>query len=153
MTPSIFQLAISLWFPLILSLISSITPEEFNQELKIKLFKSGLDTSIIFLRSQGFEATYDEMDVNIYDDLIEIKNINIRKQFGSNEFPFCETENIKMSSIWQDLNCELVINIQNLQFKGLNFIEKNDNFFEINANHANTLTIYRYASVVSDLVP
>ena len=126
-----FQLAISLWLPLVLSLISSITPEEFNQELKIKLFKSGLDTSIIFLRSQGFEATYDEMDVNIYDDLIEIKNINIRKQFEPYELPFCDAEKIKKKSIWQDETCELVINIQNLQFKGLDFIKKNDNFFEI----------------------
>ena len=73
-------------------------PEVMSEESKIKLFKSSLDTSIIILRSQGFEATYDEMDINIYNDLIEIKNINIRKQFESNKFPFCETENIKTSS-------------------------------------------------------
>ena len=137
MTPSIFQLAISLRFPLILSLISSITPEEFNQELKIKLFKSGLDTSIIILRSQGFEATYDEMDVKIYDDLIEIKNINIRKQFEPYELPFCDAEKINKKSIWQDETCELVINIQNLQFKGFNFNKNIDNFFEIHANNIN----------------
>ena len=48
--------------------------------LKIKLFKSSLDTSIIILRSQGFEATYDEINTMfIYNDYIEIKNINIAK--------------------------------------------------------------------------
>lgn len=137
MTPSIIQLAISFGIPLFLSIISSIIPEEISEESKIKLFKSTLDTSIIILRSQGFEATYDEMDVNIYNDLIEIKNINIKKQFESNEFPFCDTKNIKMESIWQDLTCELVINIQNLQFKGFNFNKNIDNFFEINANNIN----------------
>ena len=50
MTPSIFQLLFSLGIPLILSTISSIIPSEINEELKIKLFKSSLDTSIIILR-------------------------------------------------------------------------------------------------------
>ena len=137
MTPSIFQLAISFGIPLILSIISSIIPEVMSEESKIRLFKSSLDTSIILLRSQGFEATYDEMDINFYNDLIEIKNINIRKQFEPYDLPFCDAEKIKKKSIWQDETCELVIKIQNLQFKGLNFIEKNDNFFEINANNIN----------------
>jgi len=137
MTPSIFQLAISFGIPLILSIISSIMPEVMSEESKIKLFKSSLDTSIILLRSQGFEATYDEMDINFYNDFIEIKNINIKKQFEPYELPFCDAEKFKKKSIWQDETCELLINIQNLQFKGFNFNKNIDNFFEIHANNIN----------------
>jgi len=135
MTPSIFQLLFSLGIPLILSTISSIIPSEMNEELKIKLFKSSLDTSIIILRSQGFEATYDEMNINIYNDYIEIKNIILRKQFESNDFPFCDTSKIKMDSIWKNPACELLINIENIKFKGFNFNKNIDNFFEIDIDN------------------
>ena len=135
MTPSIFQLLFSLGIPLILSTIASIIPSQMNEELKIKLFKTSLDTSIIILRSQGFEATYDEMNTNIYNDYIEIKNINIRKQFESNDFPFCDTSKIKMDSIWKNPACELLINIENIKFKGFNFNKNIDNFFEINIDN------------------
>jgi len=131
MTPSIFQLFFSLGIPLILSTISSIIPSEMSEEIKIKLFQSSLNTSIILLRSQGFEATYDEMNANIYNNYIEIKNINIRKKFESRDFPFCDTSKIKMDSIWKDPACELFINIENIKFKGFNFNESDDNFFEI----------------------
>ena len=135
MTPSIFQLLFSLGIPLILSTISSIIPSEMNEELKIKLFKSSLDTSIIILRSQGFEATYDEMNINIFNDYIEIKNIILRKQFESNDFPFCDTSKIKMDSIWKNPACELLINIENIKFKGFNFNKNIDNFFEIDIDN------------------
>jgi len=135
MTPGIFQLLFSLGIPLILSTISSIIPSEMNEELKIKLFKSSLDTSIIILRSQGFEATYDEMNINIYNDYIEIKNIILRKQFESNDFPFCDTSKIKMDSIWKNPACELLINIENIKFKGFNFNKNIDNFFEIDIDN------------------
>ena len=135
MTPSILQLFFSLGIPLILSTISSIIPSEINEELKIKLFKSSLDTSIIILRSQGFEATYDEMNTNIYNDYIEIKNINIRKKFESNDFPFCDASKIRMDSIWENPACELLINIENIKFKGFNFNKNVDNFLEINIDN------------------
>lgn len=132
MTPSIIQLAFSLWIPLIISTISSLIPSEINDELKIKLFKNSLDTSIIFLRSQGFEATYDEMNTNIYNDYIEIKNIDIKKKFGSNDFSYCDINKIKKKSIWEDPSCELLIKINNIKFKGFNFNNNTENFFEIN---------------------
>jgi hypothetical protein len=135
MTPSIIQLVLSLWIPLILSTISSLIPSEISEELKIKLFTNSLDTSIIFLRSQGFEATYDEINTNIYNDYIEIKNFNIKKQFKSKDLPFCDASKIKMDSIWKDPACELLINIENVQFKGFNFNKKIDNFFEINIDN------------------
>ena len=102
-----------------------------SEEIKIKLFQSSLDTSIIILRSQGFEATYDEINTDIYNDYIEIKNINIRKKFESGDFTFCETDNIKMDSIWKNPACELFISIENIKFKGFNFNQNIDNFFEI----------------------
>jgi len=135
MTPSILQLFFSFWIPLILSTIGSIIPSEMNEELKIKLFKSSLDTSIIILRSQGFEATYDKMNTNIYNDYIEIKNINIRKQFKSNDLPFCDASKIRMDSIWKNPACELLINIENIKFKGFNFDKNINNFFEINIDN------------------
>lgn len=135
MTSSILQLLYSFGIPFILSTISSIIPSEMSAELKIKLFKSSLDTSIIILRSQGFEATYDEINTNIYDDYIEIKNINIGKQFESNDFPFCDSSKIKMDSIWKNPACELLINIENIKFKGFDFNKNIDNFFEININN------------------
>jgi|TARA_B100001971_G_scaffold209653_1_gene233634 hypothetical protein len=137
MAPSILQLALTLWLPFLLSIISSFVPEDLNHELKIKLLKKSLDTSVIFIRSQGFEATYNDLEVNLLEDSIEIKNINLRRQFYPNEFTFCDVKKIKQESIWDPEVCELSINIESLKFSGLNLIEKNNKFFTITANNIN----------------
>ena len=68
-------------------------------------------------------------------------DLGIRKQFEPYELPFCDAEKINKKSIWQDETCELVINIQNLQFKGFNFSNDKENFFEIHANNINFDTV------------
>ena len=43
-------------------------------------------------------------------------------KFESNDFPFCDSSNIKMDSIWKNPACELaLVNIENIKFKGFDF--------------------------------
>ncbi|MDC0056579.1 hypothetical protein OAJ74_00340 [Alphaproteobacteria bacterium] len=126
-----FFLSQSFWIFIIHSILSFFNPTGLNQEAKINLIESGIDTGIIFLRTQGFEATYDEFNANLNKDSIEIKNIVIKKQLNPYDIDFCNVKNIKTKSIWHPQVCEIDIKIDKLTFSGLDLNYKSDLPFKI----------------------
>ncbi|MDC0226692.1 hypothetical protein OAK12_01120 [Alphaproteobacteria bacterium] len=121
----------SFWIFIAQSIFSFFNPAGLDQEAKINLIESGIDTGIIFLRTQGFEATYDEFNANLNKDLIEIKNLVIKKQLDPYDIEFCNVKNIKVKSIWHPQVCEIDIRIDKLTFSGLNLNYKSNFPFKI----------------------
>ena len=66
----------SFWIFIVQSIFSFFNPAGLDQEAKINLIESGIDTGIIFLRTQGFEATYDD-----YLEIMKEKVINMASDY------------------------------------------------------------------------
>tara|TARA_B110000438_G_C15784684_1_gene637841 strand:- start:282 stop:1298 length:1017 start_codon:yes stop_codon:yes gene_type:complete len=142
-----FFLSQSFWIFIAQSIISFFNPAGLDQDAKIKLIESGLDTGIIYLRTQGFEATYDEFNANINNNSIEIKDIIIKKQLNPGSVYFCEGKNIQPKTIWHPRVCEINIKIDKLTFSGLNFDYKSELPFKIAFENINfDLSIFNDAN-------
>lgn len=115
----LFFLSKSFWIFLFQSLISFFNPDALNDEAKIKLIESGIDSGIIYLRSIGFNATYDEFYADIEEDKIQITNLTLKKKFNPEYNSFCDLDNLELKSIWHPKLCEFSLSVDEIIIKGI----------------------------------
>jgi hypothetical protein len=123
---SLFFLSKSFWIFLFQSLISFFNPDALNNEAKIKLFESGIDSGIIYLRSIGFNATYDDFYADIEEDKIQITNLSLKREFEPEYNSFCDLDNLELKSIWHPKLCEFSLSIDEIIIKGIELGYKSD---------------------------
>ena len=124
---SLFFLSKSFWIFLIQSFISFFNPDSLDEKAKVKLFESGIDTGIIYLRSEGFNATYDEFTADYSNNTIVLRNLSIKKEFEPSYTSFCLEENIVPKSIWHPYSCEFSLEIEEIILSGLDLGYKSEN--------------------------
>jgi len=140
---SLFFLSKSFWIFLFQSLISFFNPEALNEEAKIKLFESGIDSGIIYLRSIGFNATYDDFYADIEDDTILISNLSLKREFDPEYDSFCNLDNLEPKSLWHPKLCEFSLTVEEIIIKGIELGYKSDDPVSIEFSGINhDLSIY-----------
>tara|TARA_E500000178_G_C17017463_1_gene753744 strand:- start:1315 stop:2346 length:1032 start_codon:yes stop_codon:yes gene_type:complete len=128
---SLFFLNKSFWIFIVQGLLSIFNPNSIDYETKIKIFESGIDTSITYLRSEGFSATYDDFYDDKENNIIVLENLVIKKEFEPQYSGFCLEENIVPKSIWHSKSCEFSLEIDKIKFTGLNLGYKSEGSFKI----------------------
>jgi len=140
---SLFFLSKSFWIFLFQGLISFFNPDALNEEAKIKLFESGIDSGVIYLRSLGFNATYDDFYADIDEDTILITNLSLKREFEPGYDSFCNIENLEPRSIWHPKLCEFILTIDEISIKGIELGYKSDDPVSIEFKGINhDLSIY-----------
>ena len=123
---SLFFFSKSFWIFLFQGLISFFNPDALNEDAKIKLFESGIDSGVIYLRSLGFNATYDDFYADIDEDTILITNLSLKREFEPGYDSFCNIENLEPRSIWHPKLCEFILTIDEISIKGIELGYKSD---------------------------
>ena len=91
-----------------------------EDETKKKIVENSVISSINILRSNNIETTYDDLEVNILNDFVSIKNLKFKYLFEE-QGPglFCEFVNKEFDSWEEFYGCPIEVNLDELLISGL----------------------------------
>ena len=120
--------------PLLGFIASLLSPAEFSDETKHRIFETSFNTVITGLRTYGFRATYDKINLNESMDMIEANEIRISYPISILDWngEICIPENFNKknqlfpTSSDQFNDCYLNLYIKSFSLKNLGF-NKNSN--------------------------
>ena len=116
---SIFDISSSLWQTVIISFFSLLNPwNVIEDDTKKKIVENTIVSSINVLRSNNIETTYDDLEVNILNDFVSIKNLKF-KYFLEEQELFCEFVNKDFDNWEEFYGCPVEITLDELLISGL----------------------------------
>ena len=118
---SFFDISSSLWQTVIISFLSLINPwNVIEDDTKKKIVENTIISSINVLRSNNIETTYDDLEVNILNDFVSIKNVKFKYLFEE-QGPglFCEFVNKEFDNWEEFYGCPIEVNLDELLISGL----------------------------------
>ena len=91
-----------------------------EDETKKQIVENSVISSINILRSNNIETTYDDLEVNILNDFVSIKNLKFKYLFEE-QGPglFCEFVNKEFDSWEEFYGCPIEVNLDELLISGL----------------------------------
>ncbi len=116
---SLFDMSWSLWQTVIISFISLLNPwNVIEDDTKKKIVENTIISSVNVLRSNNIETTYEDLEVNILNDYVSIKNIKFIYFLEEQEL-FCEFVNSDFEN-WDDFyGCPIEVTLDELLISGL----------------------------------
>ena len=118
---SFFDISSSLWQTFFISFLSLLNPWNLMEdETKKQIVENSVISSINILRSNNIETTYDDLEVNILNDFVSIKNLKFKYLFEE-QGPglFCEFVNKEFDSWEEFYGCPIEVNLDELLISGL----------------------------------
>lgn len=118
---SFFDIPSSLLQTVIISFLSLLNPwNVIEDDTKKKIVENTIISSINVLRSNNIETTYDDLEVNILNDFVSIKNLKFKYLFEE-QGPglFCEFVNKEFDNWEEFYGCPIEVNLDELLISGL----------------------------------
>ena len=116
---SFFDISSSLWQTFIISFLSLLNPWNIiEDDTKKKIVENSVISSINILRSNNIETTYDDLEVNILNDFVSIKNLKF-KYFLEEQELFCEFVNKDFDNWEEFYGCPIEVTLDELLVSGL----------------------------------
>jgi hypothetical protein len=116
---SFFDFSSSLWQTFFISFLSLLNPWNLiEDDTKKQIVENTVVSSINILRSNNIETTYDDLEVNILNDFVSIKNLKF-KYFIEEEELFCEFVNKDFDNWEEFYGCPIEVNLDELLISGL----------------------------------
>ena len=118
---SLFDISSSLWQTVIISFLSLLNPwNVIEDDTKKKIVENTVISSINVLRSNNIETTYEDLEVNILNDFVSIKNLKFKYLFEE-QGPglFCEFVNKEFDNWEEFYGCLIEVNLDELLISGL----------------------------------
>ena len=118
---SFFDISSSLWQTFFISFLSLLNPWNLMEdETKKQIVENSVISSINILRSNNIETTYDDLEVNILNDFVSIKNLKFKYLFEE-QGPglFCEFVNKEFDNWEEFYGCPIEVNLDELLISGL----------------------------------
>jgi hypothetical protein len=89
-----------------------------EDDTKKQIVENTVISSINILRSNNIETTYDDLEVNILNDFVSIKNLKFKYILGADEL-FCEFVNKEYDNWEEFYGCPIEVNLDELLISGL----------------------------------
>ena len=89
-----------------------------EDETKKQIVENSVISSINILRSNNIETTYEDLEVNILNDFVSIKNLKFKYILGGDEY-FCEFVNKEFDNWEEFYGCPIEVNLDELLISGL----------------------------------
>ena len=89
-----------------------------EDDTKKQIVENTVISSINILRSNNIETTYDDLEVNILNDFVSIKNLKFKYTLGADEL-FCEFVNKEYDNWEEFYGCPIEVNLDELLISGL----------------------------------
>ena len=118
---SFFDIPSSLLQTVIISFLSLLNPwNVIEDDTKKKIVENTVISSINVLRSNNIETTYEDLEVNILNDFVSIKNLKFKYLFEE-QGPglFCEFVNKEFDNWEEFYGCPIEVNLDELLISGL----------------------------------
>ena len=116
---SFFDISSSLWQTFFISFLSLLNPWNLMEDdTKKQIVENTVISSINILRSNNIETTYDDLEVNILNDFVSIKNLKFKYILGADEL-FCEFVNKEYDNWEEFYGCPIEVNLDELLISGL----------------------------------
>ena len=116
---SFFDISSSLWQTFFISFLSLLNPWNLMEDdTKKQIVENTVISSINILRSNNIETTYDDLEVNILNDFVSIKNLKFKYILGADEL-FCEFVNKEYDNWEEFYGCPIEVKLDELLISGL----------------------------------
>ena len=116
---SFFDISSSLWQTFFISFLSLLNPWNLMEDdTKKQIVENTVISSINILRSNNIETTYEDLEVNILNDFVSIKNLKFKYILGADEL-FCEFVNKEYDNWEEFYGCPIEVNLDELLISGL----------------------------------
>ena len=116
---SFFDISSSLWQTFFISFLSLLNPWNLMEDdTKKQIVENTVISSINILRSNNIETTYDDLEVNILNDFVSIKNLKFKYILGADEL-FCEFVNKEYGNWEEFYGCPIEVKLDELLISGL----------------------------------
>ena len=116
---SIFDISSSLWQTFFISFLSLLNPWNLMEDdTKKQIVENTVISSINILRSNNIETTYEDLEVNILNDFVSIKNLKFKYIIGADEL-FCEFVNKEYDNWEEFYGCPIEVKLDELLISGL----------------------------------
>ena len=116
---SFFDFSSTLWQTFFISFLSLFNPWNLiEDETKKQIVENTVISSINILRSNNIETTYDDLEVNILNDFVSIKNLKFKYILGADEL-FCEFVNKEYDNWEEFYGCPIELKLDELLISGL----------------------------------
>ena len=89
-----------------------------EDDTKKQIVENTVISSINILRSNNIETTYDDLEVNILNDFVSIKNLKFKYILGADEL-FCEFVNKEYDNWEEFYGCPIEVKLDELLISGL----------------------------------
>ena len=89
-----------------------------EDDTKKQIVENTVISSINILRSNNIETTYEDLEVNILNDFVSIKNLKFKYIIGADEL-FCEFVNKEYDNWEEFYGCPIEVNLDELLISGL----------------------------------
>jgi hypothetical protein len=89
-----------------------------EDDTKKQIVENTVISSINILRSNNIETTYEDLEVNILNDFVSIKNLKFKYILGADEL-FCEFVNKEYDNWEEFYGCPIEVNLDELLISGL----------------------------------
>ena len=89
-----------------------------EDDTKKQIVENTVISTINILRSNNIETTYDDLEVNILNDFVSIKNLKFKYILGADEL-FCEFVNKEYDNWEEFYGCPIEVNLDELLISGL----------------------------------
>jgi len=89
-----------------------------EDETKKQIVENSVISSINILRSNNIETTYEDLEVNILNDFVSIKNLKFKYILGGDEY-FCEFVNKEFDNWEEFYGCPIEVNLDEILISGL----------------------------------
>ena len=89
-----------------------------EDDTKKQIVENTVISSINILRSNNIETTYEDLEVNILNDFVSIKNLKFKYTLGADEL-FCEFVNKEYDNWEEFYGCPIEVNLDELLISGL----------------------------------
>ena len=116
---SFFDISSSLWQTFFISFLSLLNPWNLMEDdTKKQIVENTVISSINILRSNNIETTYEDLEVNILNDFVSIKNLKFKYILGADEL-FCEFVNKEYDNWEEFYGCPIEVKLDELLISGL----------------------------------
>ena len=116
---SFFDISSSLWQTFFISFLSLLNPWNLMEDdTKKQIVENTVISSINILRSNNIETTYEDLEVNILNDFVSIKNLKFKYIIGADEL-FCEFVNKEYDNWEEFYGCPIEVKLDELLISGL----------------------------------